>query len=380
MAMSKKRLYIHIGTQKTGSTTIQRFLSENMRMLRKQGVLYPEFIRPSGRNHNRLISERSSTSHKLVKKIFDDKEIVSLKEKFDSEVKASGAERIILSSEDLFLPLEQQQWKLLKSLCQGYEVFIIVYFRRQDEFLISLHNQRVKDSLSIKGSFLETLEQEQVLFKSLLDNYENVLSAWSDIAEDNHILVTAYEGDVKRDVLGHFLDSVGIEYHDEMSKPEKRKNASIPYTLVKLKSLMNSCMVENDPSYKELCSIDFTQLSDLLATLRTNEKRAELSPLSPQKRLSIIKEYEEMNQRIAKRYLAKDKLFEAPLPEEDEAFDEMTTLSVDELIDIVGIFFVHYMQNYNELASLRRVSRRMAKARKALSRLKRKLFFLSTSS
>ena len=49
MARKRKRLVIHIGMHKTGSTTIQRFLSRNRLVLRLAGVLYPESCGADGR-------------------------------------------------------------------------------------------------------------------------------------------------------------------------------------------------------------------------------------------------------------------------------------------------------------------------------------------
>src|SRR5690242_19599893 len=35
------RLYLHIGTEKTGTSSVQQFLNNNRELLRRHGVLYP---------------------------------------------------------------------------------------------------------------------------------------------------------------------------------------------------------------------------------------------------------------------------------------------------------------------------------------------------
>jgi len=50
----------HIGSPKTGTTAIQRFLHRNRRVLRERGVLYPRV--PTGQNHHKLLSLPCSDS------------------------------------------------------------------------------------------------------------------------------------------------------------------------------------------------------------------------------------------------------------------------------------------------------------------------------
>ncbi|MCP4476251.1 MAG: hypothetical protein GY821_17170 [Gammaproteobacteria bacterium] len=237
--MSKKRqLYFHIGSYKTGSTDIQRFLATNTKNLLKQGVLYPHFARQQDR-HYELVIRYSSERFRAENKIYADEEITLLKKRFDAEVEKSTAEKIILSAEEFSWPLASQQWKLIKTLSDGYEIFVIVYLRRQDELIMSLYNQIVKNTLNTKVPLLDIVQKKQSSFsgfiETLLDHYETMLSDWSTLVENNSIVVTPYEGEVQNDVVGHFLKCVNIEYRDEMDRPEDRDNVSMPHTLIKLK-------------------------------------------------------------------------------------------------------------------------------------------------
>jgi len=42
---------IHIGRNKAGSTTLQRYLAANKRALRKAGVIFPKLVRPAPAGH-----------------------------------------------------------------------------------------------------------------------------------------------------------------------------------------------------------------------------------------------------------------------------------------------------------------------------------------
>ncbi|MCP4476343.1 MAG: hypothetical protein GY821_17645 [Gammaproteobacteria bacterium] len=78
-----------------------------------------------------------------------------------------------------------------------------------------------------------------------------------------------------------------------------------------------------------------------------------LPSLSPQIRRTIIHQYEAVNHRIAKQYLGREKLFEAPLPEDHEPFDESTVLSEEELLEVVTILTMQCAKNHRELALMR---------------------------
>ncbi|MCP4473574.1 MAG: hypothetical protein GY821_03215, partial [Gammaproteobacteria bacterium] len=101
--------------------------------------------------------------------------------------------------------------------------------------------------------------------------------------------------------------------------------------------------------------------------------------LSPQKRREIIAQYEVVNKRIAQRYLGREKLFEAPLPCDNEPFDETVTLSREECSDVLVILVADYMETRRALEELRYKSQlivwlRIFNAKRVLSFLKRKLF------
>ena len=52
---SAQRLFIHIGTDKTGTTSIQNFLHRNYKQLLKNNIHYPVFKRPDEINPGHFI-------------------------------------------------------------------------------------------------------------------------------------------------------------------------------------------------------------------------------------------------------------------------------------------------------------------------------------
>ena len=133
------------------------FLHNNAKLLiETAGVLYPNFGR-IGTGHHAIVGQYNPQMNYLIFHTFNDEQIAALKAAFDSEIARSNATKIIISTEFLSSPLLPCHWQLLKTLCAGYETFMVVYLRRQDEFLISFHNHLVKKAIDVNKSLLETI-------------------------------------------------------------------------------------------------------------------------------------------------------------------------------------------------------------------------------
>ena len=217
----------------------------------------------------------------------------------------------------------------------------VVYFRRQNEFIISNYNWGIRTNFHLKKTLANVLSEDDY-FKDYLENYEIALSKWSEIVGDDHIIVNPYEGEVKKNIIPSFLQSVGIEHTDNMVMPENRVNTSICSTILKLKRRANC-------SLNEFLHIDanlLTVLSERLTTLKKNENRSTKNtvPLSPHNQRELIKKYESMNQRIAKKYLNRQELFLTPLPSDNIPFDETMELTTQELNDITTTLLLNNLE------------------------------------
>src|SRR5271163_1194160 len=97
--------WLHIGTEKTGTTSIRNFLAQNRATLLAQGYLYPTAAGEPG--HGALtafaLDDSKSDSTRLALGI-DRPDLVpafrqDLLAAFDKEIAASGASQIIVSNE-----------------------------------------------------------------------------------------------------------------------------------------------------------------------------------------------------------------------------------------------------------------------------------------
>lgn len=138
-----KKIYIHIGIEKTGTTAIQSFLKQNTKLL---ADVYKIQV-PIWENDDTI-----NTHYRISKAFVPNKEmapqyptisIENFKTILDAFEKAEHLEKLIISSE-IFSYSSANEIKELKEVLQNFEVTIIAFLRRQDEYIESLYNQHIK--------------------------------------------------------------------------------------------------------------------------------------------------------------------------------------------------------------------------------------------
>ena len=150
-----KTLYLHIGTTKTATTSIQKFLEENKDVLQKYGYCFPDSLHVYPRANKRR------NAHFLVAKVWDadgsrnqSKEKEYFEEGLQQIRTAFGTyDHVILTDESIWHALSYSKKSLLQELKkeadeQKYQIKVIVYLRRQDGLLISRWNQEVKQNFN----------------------------------------------------------------------------------------------------------------------------------------------------------------------------------------------------------------------------------------
>lgn len=139
--MKFETAFIHIGMEKTGSTSIQAFLAENRSRLKEQNFLFPRTL---GNDNQKAIaayalSYDSKDSALKLRNNTQDKESVDafrvdLRTRFLAEAAESDAKNLVVSSEDLSRLFKHDEIERIKDFFDGVAqtVKIIVYVRRQD--------------------------------------------------------------------------------------------------------------------------------------------------------------------------------------------------------------------------------------------------------
>lgn len=131
-APSKKKIILHIGLPKTGSTALQQALYQSREALLRQGVLYPEQVhRRDDPKHNFVLDlVRKGQGHDV-----------------SSERGYRAASRIVISNEaisnDFYLHGAEKNRQLAELLRTHGELEICMVLRRESDWLRSYYKQAV---------------------------------------------------------------------------------------------------------------------------------------------------------------------------------------------------------------------------------------------
>ena len=310
-------LYLHIGTHKTGTTSLQTFFRDNSALLKKKGIVYPKTGRARMGAHHHLISAISVPPHPEFKpkKSFTD---------YIAELNNEVAEdaRCLISTEILNEIIDFSRLELFKTVAK--KVKIIVYLRRQDHFLESGYSFEVRRGYTM--SFAHYCTEWSL-------NYADLCGRYADIFGKENIIVRPYE---KRqfhggDIFSDFLDVLGLELTDAYRLPRKNPNPSLSRDALEYMYCINRL-----PLTKEEV-LAFSPI--ILAFSGRAGKDAIFLPhdmLSHRERAALMAPYLEGNEEVAREYLGRTdgKLFYEPLGGSDETDAPYPGLTDERVTDI----------------------------------------------
>ena len=208
----EKIIYIHIGTPKTGTSAIQRFLFENKTLLAQKDIFYPTVGR-----YNLTDEFIINGSLLFDKKQCEETLNIFSKNQFSTMILSEELLFLYLRSENCFANADNVLWELLSN----YEVKIIVYLRRSAEYLTSQWQQDVKQTS--KQTFEEYLETT---------NYAESLEAIDDLSLRvglDNMIVKTYEPTrwLNNDLIDDFLNIMDIEKSNEFLLLKSRQNVGL---------------------------------------------------------------------------------------------------------------------------------------------------------
>lgn len=339
-----KTLYIHAGTPKTGTTSIQNFCKENQEPLQQKGYYYPLFpYRYIGAHALRnahfifgcLYKEDGSRDLSAEMQTLEDgwKHIHEAFETYDN---------IILSDEGLWtvgFRDEISAWEKIKQEQEKgqFAIKVIVYLRPQDEFLYSWWSQKVKEGFHDEATLdWNTMSKELPLVKI---NYYEMLESIAQYVGKENIIVRKFD---KKDFKGgtiyeDFMNAIGLEYSDEYSIQNETRNISLTYNNNEIKRILN--MV---PDLSRETNLNFK--NTLKQQSRNHQEDIRYSMFSQQEWIAFMEQYEEGNNRIAKEYMGLD---EPLFAYQNEELTKWTPDSAYMMEDVV-LFMGEMLQQMND--------------------------------
>ena len=218
----KRRLLIHIGTEKTGTSTIQEFLNINREKLAKHGIGY---LKSPGLTNNRKIvtfcmapGKTDDHIQELGIETYERREFWKrdFKEEFQNEMNTLDPKihSVIISSEHFHSRLTtEDEVRALFDLLHPFflEIKILVYLRRQDTLAASLYSTACRVGVFMKSVIPKIVDKNNTYY-----NYFQLLERWAGVFGVKNIVPRIYETGklLKNDVLSDFIDASGMIEND----------------------------------------------------------------------------------------------------------------------------------------------------------------------
>lgn len=339
-----KTLYVHIGTPKTGTTAIQRFCSYNQENLEKHGYCYPDFrdlypgFTPTRNGHFLADSKQDTVENGKFCEGMN--RTIALFEQF---------ENIILSDEILWRVTYNQRkdlWNILYNEGEknGFQVKIIVYLRRQDDFLISSWKQTVKKNVGRTSKMNWQEYADNILPERQLDYYKKLESIAEILGKENILVRRFARGNfVGGNIYADFMQAIGLELTDEFSINEPVTNISLSENTAEIKRILNNIPNLDDEKNNSFMNI-------LLECTKTAGDRPSYSMFSEEETLKLLEKYQDGNLAIAREYLHEDnsELFDTTIKTRPKWQTENPYMHED-IIRFVGLCYMHLMDENTKL-------------------------------
>lgn len=332
-----KTLYLHIGTPKTGTTSIQHFCYDNMDRLSEEGYYYPELpfkYENKGKYRNGLFLEAIYYNEE------GNREIEKEKENFNLGLKAieeyfNTYDNIILSDEGIWTACfnRKRGKNLMEELQQnaqsaGYQIKIIVYLRRQDDFLVSWYNQLIKHNISNKNT-ISWDEYFQNYSQYVQLDYLRCLKKLKNIFGMENIIVRRFDRQYFKggSLIADFLDIFGIELNDcfYVDNDYKKFNTKMSENACEIKRIINSTTEMNIDEIRKFEWIlrEFSPIS---------EEKYPCSMMSEDESYELMQLYELSNRKIAKRYINDGKPLFSDSKKHKEKWKKNNIHMIDDII------------------------------------------------
>ncbi len=281
-----KKIILHIGTPKSGTSALQNFLNKNNSPLNKNNFCYPSDLDSKNTEitmgNGRILYEYAIKSN-----------IMGARKYLDKILQEYDTNYIILSSEGFYFYPE-----FLYELIP--DALVIVYFREQSETIVSSYGQRIKGDPSFQKTFPEYLE-------TILNGKENkmftqyFLDEWRKYYGDNMIL-RSYDFNqfTEGTIFTDFLYSIGIYNFEDFIVPEKKINPSYTRNALEYKLCLNKLMKGKNNRLNMLIRNLLQSYSEIYP------EKQKISILTQEQQEQIIDYFKKTNSYIAYTYLQKN--------------------------------------------------------------------------
>ncbi len=226
-----RKLFLHIGIEKTGSTSIQNTLSKERSLLKKNGIDYPSCFRYANHVELTCITQKYDQKSELYSVVgfgVDEQSVenskVVFKDKLKEYVLSSDSSVFIFSNEHLHSRVRDpgEISELSEFL---YEIFdditIVIYLREQLELAVSHYSTQIKSGSTSEFELPDTKTNIPHYY-----DFEKIIDMWSVF--DDMVIREFDRKELKnQDVVSDFCSIFSEDFFDIKSLPSTNESLDV---------------------------------------------------------------------------------------------------------------------------------------------------------
>jgi hypothetical protein len=316
-----KKIVIHIGPHKTGSTYIQKMFYENRAALKETSVCYPEKGIGPQWGHCKLVEAIMQRDKSFLEVFFE---------------KINDYSNTIISSEN-FWRLSADDLVFFKDYLLNFYIEVVFFKRDFMGLLLSSWQESVKHGGTVDWS-QSLLRHVLRPFESQILNCGKTLEIWQEILHPERINIRNYDYILERNgnIFDEFLSSCSLDTNIQ-NQATDLVNKSLDFSSVELIRNLNRALKQKNilvhHNVREMylkgrsASLDIEYIENFISNTRT--KMSAESWGCETFEINFFKKFPEADRE--KSPLAGHKLYE--MPNNDFMFDEACHYKFGELVD-----------------------------------------------
>ncbi|MDO5145635.1 MAG: hypothetical protein Q4D60_01395 [Eubacteriales bacterium] len=370
-----KTLYLHIGTPKTGTTSLQHFCTENAELLQEKGYCYPIFP------HKFRQTNIMRNAFFLSVKCYDENREADLVE--EERMFRQGMDfvidtfrkydKVILSDEAIwnvvFRRGKDDLWTKLRKEAEknNFTIKVIVYFRRQDSLAISWWKQKIKvgQRLYSRTTWENFIENSSRLE---MNYYEPLKVIEKEIGQEN-IIVRRFGREYFKNgsIFEDFLDAIGLKYSSKFVITEEQRNTALVGNTPEIKRILNGI-----PGLTHRDNVFFRRI--LVGMSDETPELNKKTLFSSEEAQQFMERYKDGNRKVMKEYFGKDEdLFRMDFSNYDKWIQTEEEMEKD-IIRFTGKALINLRNENTELKKqVNELEEVLSEQRREIEEMKQKL-------
>jgi hypothetical protein len=284
-----KKLYLHIGWRKTGSSAIQQLITRNTVDATFLGIRVPTI----GSSAQKLVTGAAPIAHHGLANYKKPEDWAANWESFTEQVNSGGSAEYLISSEifssamgkdDGYIRLLGEKLKIFD------EVVIFCWLRRQDQYMNSLRVQKAKHGgvKNERKDHVKRFPADGKYFELLTKLEANITNA--------KIVPFAYSKN--SNIESDFLHVLGREGSSLAADESSRINASVSADMFRLQLMVNE--------HFQVLGMDIKEMEKLFVrawdSVPESFKREAAVPMTISERKIVVKHFQPSNEALCEKY------------------------------------------------------------------------------